>query len=123
MNAPFCIRDGCKKPVRKAHDNREPKRGYRRVDGTNWGWFCSRQCAGMDQGSLADMERFRKGWRLNRLRAERRVLQRLVEACRGVMNERGMVRAEDMVRVLLSETRKAYDRGQGSMRRRREEAA
>ena len=119
---PPCAGEGCSKPVNRHYGKHKPKRGYRYVDGVRWCWFCSRKCAGGDKGHI-NIEACRRTGRENRQRAEKRTLQRLVAACRDVMDENQMVPAKAMVRVMMDEVRKAYSRGATATLRRWECAA
>ena len=126
MIPPPCIR--CGTPVKRAKGSWLPVRGHRIVDGVRWCWYCSRQCNGSNKDRLTPDIRARIG-RAHREMAERRTLKRIIEACKGAMDARGMVKAQTIARVWMEENRKAYSRGftvawhQGKRDRKKAEAA
>jgi hypothetical protein len=108
MTAPLCI--GCQKnPVKRRSGRGEYGiRGPRIEHGLRWGWFCSRSC-----GSAArshSRETMQKIAAARVKHGERRVMERLIAACKERMDEHGRVDPRDFVRVMMLELRKQYQR-------------
>lgn len=79
----------------------------RKWRGRNYRWFCSNTCSGRYRGNSSDMRaRVVAASKFNVARAEKRVLDRLVMACKDLMDEHGKVEAKAMVRVLMKEIRR-----------------
>lgn len=108
VTPPPCIR--CGAPVKRSHGSWKSQRGDRIVDGVRWCWCCSRACNGSNRERLTPDIRARIG-RANRETAERRVLERITAACKGAMDERGMVPAKAIARAWMLTVRQAYANG------------
>jgi hypothetical protein len=112
-----------KKPVGRIYGTtRTYKRGPRVIDGTRWAWFCSKACAGAANAEVALRSPLRKARHtLWTQAAQRRCLQRLVVACRDVIDANGKVDPKDFVRMMMRELMvarcQAADTGRRQVRR------
>jgi hypothetical protein len=78
-------------------------------DGIRWRWFCSAVCASQQRAAEGRYDT-RKASQANVRQQEARTLRRLLEACKGHLDERGRVDPRDMVRAVMFELRKQYIR-------------
>lgn len=107
---PLCEGPDCQKPVKRrvTGPSARSKRPPRIIDGIRWGWFCSARCAARARNYSS--EHMHSIAKQNHLRCQRRILARLVAACKDVIDENGKVDPKDMVRVMMLELRGAYQR-------------
>jgi hypothetical protein len=122
MTAPLCHH--CQaRPVARQFDTRVHKLPLRIVDGVRWRWFCSKLCAAR-HAALTSSGRRRAGWNEWCHQSRRNTIDRLIEACRPHLDERGRVDPKDLIGVVMRELRDARARAAELARRRlRSEAA
>lgn len=110
--APLCSRAGCCRPVKRSWGQSNPSaRGLRIVDGLRWRWFCSKRCASFERMAHVDgRQQCDAARRANIRRGEQRLLQRLVNLCKGARDANGKVDPKDMVKALMTEFRRQYQR-------------
>lgn len=110
MTPPMCIRCGAA-PVERAFGmSNQSMRGPRFAFGVRWRWFCGTSCAAKDRNDGRTREAMQRVTRANVAACERRQLQRLIVACKDVIDVNGKVDPKDMVRVMMSELKKVYQR-------------
>lgn len=108
---PRCVRVGCIGRVQRDFGLQRPgHRGLRLVAGVRWRWFCSMKCAARQRLEDGGYHHVRKAGNANRIKQEHRIARRLLAACEPFRDERGKVHPRDMVRVMMGELRKQYQR-------------
>jgi hypothetical protein len=82
------------------------------VDGKVWSWYCSRRCSTKAVGE-ANLGRAQtaNAVRANRVRRERRVLHRVLAACKTMMDSQQRIPAVAVAKYLMQEYRRYYSIG------------
>jgi hypothetical protein len=115
VTAPLCRQCGVRPVKPKKRSFPVEALGMRIIDGVRWAWYCSRQCNGQAVGELPQTPaNARAASRANVLKAERRMLARLVAVCRDVMDDQQRVPLKALVRAAMAEGRRQYGRGFGA---------
>jgi hypothetical protein len=108
MTPPLCLY--CQhRPVQRTEGPTQlaTKLGPRIVDGISWRWFCTKSCSGKYRGLENHGRQQTMAATSAMMRnTERRMVQRLVAACKPHMDDHGKVHAVAMVKVLATEIRR-----------------
>jgi hypothetical protein len=95
--------------VRRHFGTHQQKMGPRIIDGLKWCWFCSRACAMASR--RYEFRSVGAAQTAHQRKAFDRLFQRLVTACREVMDAEQRVPIRAMVKVMMRELRMARSRG------------
>lgn len=111
MDAPLCLH--CRqRPVKRRYGALKPgSSGIRIIDDKKWRQFCSNRCASQARlGTQVGWDGVRAASHANRRYCQRRIVARLVAACKDMMDEQGKVDPRDFVKAMMRELRMQYQR-------------
>ncbi len=107
MNQPICLK--CSTPVKRMGGlGPYGTKGPRIVDGLRWRWYCCKSCAASDRTPSRDT--MLKVARARVQAGQRRIMARLVAACKDHMDAQGKVDPRDFVKVMMRELQMQYQR-------------